>query len=65
MDKSIFQPCEDEIRALEEEIWLLTEKYKDIRQESIFFSDEDILQSTYAFFSFVRLIEFLCQICLG
>lgn len=51
MDKSIFQPYEDEIRALEEEIWLLTEKYKDIRQESISFSDEDILQSTYAFFN--------------
>ncbi|KAF4803471.1 centromere protein P [Turdus rufiventris] len=49
MDKSIFQPYEDEIRALEEEIWLLTEKYKDIRQESIFFSDEDILQSTRSF----------------
>ncbi|NXQ39964.1 CENPP protein, partial [Catharus fuscescens] len=49
MDKSIFQPYEDEIRALEEEIWLLTEKYKDIRQESISFSDKDILQSIRSF----------------
>lgn len=65
MDKSIHQADEDEIQALEEEIRLLTEKYEDIRQESTFYSDEEILKSMYAFFSFVRLTEFLCQSCLG
>ncbi|XP_056357379.1 centromere protein P isoform X1 [Oenanthe melanoleuca] len=49
MDKSIFQPYEDEIQALEEEIQLLTEKYADIRQESTFFSDEEILKSIKSF----------------
>ncbi|NXI11189.1 CENPP protein, partial [Irena cyanogastra] len=45
MDEDIFQAYEDEIHALEEEIRLLTEKYEDIRQESTFFSDEEILKS--------------------
>ncbi|NXH27875.1 CENPP protein, partial [Myiagra hebetior] len=45
MDKSIYQAYEDEIQALEEEIRELTEKYEDIRQESTFFSDEEILKS--------------------
>ncbi|NWV56751.1 CENPP protein, partial [Daphoenositta chrysoptera] len=45
MDDSICQAYEDEIQALEEEIGLLTEKYKDIQQESTFFSDEEILKS--------------------
>ncbi|NXT97614.1 CENPP protein, partial [Buphagus erythrorhynchus] len=45
MDESIFQAYEDEIQALEEEIRLLTEKYEDIRQESTFFSDEEILKA--------------------
>ncbi|NXS81807.1 CENPP protein, partial [Erpornis zantholeuca] len=57
MTESVCQAYEDEIQALEEEIRLLTEQYEDIRQESTFFSDEEILQSLYAFFSFVRLIE--------
>ncbi|NWH36321.1 CENPP protein, partial [Chloropsis hardwickii] len=50
MDESEFQAYEDEIQALEEEIRLLTEEYEDIRQESTFFSDEEILKSMYAFF---------------
>ncbi|NWS92631.1 CENPP protein, partial [Toxostoma redivivum] len=50
MDESIFQPYEDEIQALEEEIRLLTEKYEDIQQESTFFSDEEVLKAMYAFF---------------
>ncbi|NXY52460.1 CENPP protein, partial [Callaeas wilsoni] len=45
MDENIYQAYEDEIQALEEEIWLLTEKYEDMRQESTFFSDEEILKS--------------------
>ncbi|NXA68400.1 CENPP protein, partial [Mohoua ochrocephala] len=49
MDKSVCQPYVDEIRALEEEIRLLTEKYEDIRQESTFFSDEEILKSIKSF----------------
>lgn len=50
MDKNIYQADEDEIQALEEEIRFLTEKYEDIRQESTFYSDEEILKSMYAFF---------------
>ncbi|NWT85315.1 CENPP protein, partial [Lanius ludovicianus] len=49
MDKSIYQAYEEEIQALEEEIRLLTEKYEDVRQESTFFSDEEILQSIKSF----------------
>ncbi|NXH44445.1 CENPP protein, partial [Dicaeum eximium] len=45
MDESNFQAYEDEIQALEEEIRLLTEKYEDMRQESNFFSEEEILKS--------------------
>ncbi|NWU02700.1 CENPP protein, partial [Urocynchramus pylzowi] len=45
MDKGIFQAYEDEIQALEEEIRLLTEQYEEMRQESTFFSDEEILKS--------------------
>ncbi|NWZ33630.1 CENPP protein, partial [Brachypodius atriceps] len=45
MDQSSFQASEDEIQALEEEIKLLTEEYKDVLQESIFFSDEEILEA--------------------
>ncbi|KAL2299770.1 hypothetical protein Nmel_012616, partial [Mimus melanotis] len=49
MDESIFQPYEDEIQALEEEIRLLTEKYEDIQQESTFFSDEEVLKAIFPF----------------
>ncbi|NWW35770.1 CENPP protein, partial [Panurus biarmicus] len=49
MDNSNFQAYEDEIQALEEEIRLLTEKYEDIRQESTFFSNEEILESIKSF----------------
>ncbi|KAL9838970.1 centromere protein P [Geothlypis trichas] len=45
MEEGIFQAYENEIQALEEEIRLLTEKYEDMRQESTFFSDEDILKA--------------------
>uniref|UniRef100_A0A8C3R9I3 Centromere protein P n=1 Tax=Cyanoderma ruficeps TaxID=181631 RepID=A0A8C3R9I3_9PASS len=45
MDESSFQAYEDEIQALEEEIRQLTEEYEDIRQESTFFSDEEILKA--------------------
>lgn len=50
MDEGGFQAYEDEIQALEEEIRLLTEKYEDMRQESTFFSDEEIRKSMYALF---------------
>ncbi|XP_027496396.1 centromere protein P [Corapipo altera] len=49
MDNNVHQVCEDEIQALEEEIKLLTEKYKDIQQESTFFSEEEILKSIKSF----------------
>lgn len=55
MDENVFQADEDEIKALEEEIRLMTEECKDIRQESTFFSDEEILKSMYVFFPFVSL----------
>ncbi|NXE67346.1 CENPP protein, partial [Calcarius ornatus] len=45
MDEGNFQAYENEIQALEEEIRLLTEKYEDMRQESTFFSDEDVLKA--------------------
>ncbi|NXH96541.1 CENPP protein, partial [Pachycephala philippinensis] len=49
MDESVCQAYEEEIQALEEEIRLLTEKYEDIRQESTFFSDEDVLKAIKSF----------------
>ncbi|NXO36611.1 CENPP protein, partial [Locustella ochotensis] len=49
MDESSSEAYEDEIQALEEEIRLLTEEYEEIQQESTF-SDEEILESMYAFF---------------
>ncbi|NXO80925.1 CENPP protein, partial [Sitta europaea] len=49
MDESDFKAYEDEIQALEEEIRLLTEKYEDLRQESTFFSDEEILKAKQSF----------------
>ncbi|KAM3665914.1 centromere protein P isoform 1-T3 [Ammospiza maritima maritima] len=45
MDKGVFEAYEKEIQALEEEIRLLTEKYEDLRQESAFFSEEEILKA--------------------
>lgn len=54
MDESGFQAYEDEIQALQEEIRQLTEEYEDIRQESTFFSDEEIQKAMYAFF---RLLD--------
>ncbi|NWW49744.1 CENPP protein, partial [Pedionomus torquatus] len=45
MDSRNCQMYEDEIQLLEEEIKLLTEKYEDNQQESIFFSEEEILTS--------------------
>ncbi|NXR73163.1 CENPP protein, partial [Pycnonotus jocosus] len=45
MAQSTFQASEDEMQALEEEIKQLTEEYEDVLQESIFFSDEEILQA--------------------
>ncbi|NWX58429.1 CENPP protein, partial [Promerops cafer] len=45
MDNSIFQAYEAEIQALEEEVRLLAEEYEDIKQESTFFSDEEILKA--------------------
>ncbi|KFV11659.1 Centromere protein P, partial [Tauraco erythrolophus] len=49
MDNSICQVYEEEIRSLEEEIKLLTEKYEDGQQESTFFSDQEILMSIKSF----------------
>ncbi|NXN82524.1 CENPP protein, partial [Bombycilla garrulus] len=49
MDKSIFQPYEDEIQALEEEIRQLTEEYEDMQDETTFFSEEEILKSIKSF----------------
>uniref|UniRef100_A0A8C6YZ64 Centromere protein P n=1 Tax=Nothoprocta perdicaria TaxID=30464 RepID=A0A8C6YZ64_NOTPE len=45
MEDNIYQVYEDEIRLLEEEIQMLTEKYEDGQQESTFYSDEEILMS--------------------
>ncbi|XP_054136688.1 centromere protein P [Melozone crissalis] len=45
MDEAVFEDYEKEIQALEEEIRLLTEKYEDMRQESAFFSEEEILKA--------------------
>nr|XP_005485610.2 centromere protein P [Zonotrichia albicollis] len=45
MDEGDFEAYEKEIQALEEEIRLLTEKYEDMRQESAFFSEEEILKA--------------------
>ncbi|NXA04980.1 CENPP protein, partial [Sapayoa aenigma] len=49
MDNNIYQVYEDEIKALEEEIKLLTEKDEDIQQESTSFSHEEILKSIKSF----------------
>ncbi|NXS00218.1 CENPP protein, partial [Oxylabes madagascariensis] len=49
MDESTSQAYEDEIQALEEEIRLLTEEYEEIRQESTYFSNEEILKSIKSF----------------
>ncbi|NXW92324.1 CENPP protein, partial [Alopecoenas beccarii] len=49
MDSSLCQAYKDEIQSLEEEIRLLAEKYEDNQQESISFSDEEILMSINSF----------------
>ncbi|KGL75675.1 Centromere protein P [Tinamus guttatus] len=49
MEENIYQVYEDEIRSLEEEIQMLTEKYEDIQQESTFYSDEEIVTSIKSF----------------
>uniref|UniRef100_A0A8C3PZ02 Centromere protein P n=1 Tax=Chrysolophus pictus TaxID=9089 RepID=A0A8C3PZ02_CHRPC len=49
MDSSVYQVYEDEIQLLKEEIKLLSEKYEDIKQESTFFSDEEVLMSAKLF----------------
>ncbi|KFV73786.1 Centromere protein P, partial [Dryobates pubescens] len=43
------QVYEDEIQSLEEEIKLLTEQYKDIQQESTFYSEKEILMAIKSF----------------
>lgn len=65
MDSSLCQAYKDEIQSLEEEIRLLTEKYEANQQESVSFSEEEILMSMYAFFLYVGFILFICQNCLG
>lgn len=50
MDSSLCQAYKDEIQSLEEEIKLLAEKYEANQEESISFSEEEILMSMYAFF---------------
>ncbi|XP_035193283.1 centromere protein P [Oxyura jamaicensis] len=49
MENNIYQVYEDEIQLLEEEIKLLAEKYDDVKQESTFHSDEEILTSIKLF----------------
>ncbi|NXD05959.1 CENPP protein, partial [Nothocercus nigrocapillus] len=49
MEDNIYQVYEDEIRSLEEEIQMLAEKYEDRQQESMFYSDEEILMSIKSF----------------
>ncbi|NXX43386.1 CENPP protein, partial [Tricholaema leucomelas] len=49
MDIGMCQVYEDEIKSLEEEIKLLAEQYKDIQQESTFYSEEEILMAIKAF----------------
>ncbi|NWI14749.1 CENPP protein, partial [Crypturellus soui] len=49
MEENVYEVYEDEIRSLEEEIQMLTEKYEDRQQESAFYSDEEILASIKSF----------------
>ncbi|PKK21655.1 centromere protein P [Columba livia] len=49
MDSSLCQAYKDEIQSLEEEIRLLTEKYEANQQESVSFSEEEILMSINSF----------------
>lgn len=62
MDIGMCQVYEDEIKSLEEEIKLLAEQYKDIQQESTFYSEEEILTAMYAFFHMLDLCWFLVRI---
>ncbi|XP_040425124.1 centromere protein P isoform X2 [Cygnus olor] len=49
MENSTYKVYEDEIQLLEEEIKLLAEKYDDMKQESTFYSNEEILTSIKLF----------------
>ncbi|NWU88507.1 CENPP protein, partial [Upupa epops] len=49
MDNNALQAYEDEIQSLEEEIKLLSEKYDDSQQESLFYSDKEILMLIKSF----------------
>ncbi|XP_050568843.1 centromere protein P isoform X2 [Cygnus atratus] len=49
MENSTYKVYEDEIQLLEEEIKLLAEKYDDVKQESTFYSNEEILTSIKLF----------------
>nr|XP_005025684.3 centromere protein P [Anas platyrhynchos]XP_012960637.3 centromere protein P [Anas platyrhynchos]XP_027323471.2 centromere protein P [Anas platyrhynchos] len=49
MENNVYKVYEDEIQLLEEEIKLLAEKYDDLKQESTFYSDEEILTSIKLF----------------
>uniref|UniRef100_A0A8C3SG91 Centromere protein P n=1 Tax=Chelydra serpentina TaxID=8475 RepID=A0A8C3SG91_CHESE len=49
MESDIYQVYEDEIHSLEEEIEMLIQKFEN-KQESTFYSDEEIQISMYAFY---------------
>lgn len=51
MENNVYKVYEDEIQLLEEEIKLLAEKYDNLKQESTFYSDEEILTSMYVVFT--------------
>lgn len=51
MENNACKVYEDEIQLLEEEIKLLAEKYDNLKQESTFYSDEEILTSMYVVFT--------------
>lgn len=60
MESDIYQVYEDEIHSLEEEIEMLTQKFEN-KQESTFYSDEEIQISMYVFYMFRLILVFECM----
>lgn len=62
MENNVYKVYEDEIQLLEEEIKLLAEKYDNLKQESTFYSDEEILTSMYVVFTCWNTNIFLSKV---